>query len=221
MNEQQGVVNALRRRGNLLKSGHPVPDIGEDSSPDNDDGNITSGDEDMFDLGGPPTGPYSTRLRSGSSSHPSTPQHIRFDSSDFQPGGSMASTLAGRAHGHVRFHSNGSVMDVRSSGMQILLPSRSGAGSRPGIPNSPRSQAGSPMDTGSRAGSPGFFDFDRGQAPETSFGGPLIHPQPSSGSRGQGSSSHARTPSNLRKNFETESDQEEYQPPGSGRSKRR
>jgi hypothetical protein len=175
----------------------------------------------MFDLGGPPTGPYSTRLRSGSSSHPATPQHIRFNSSDFQPGGSMASALAGRARGHVRFHSNGSVMDVRSSGMQIQLPSRSGAGSRPGTPNSPRSQAGSPMDMGSRAGSPGFFDFDHGQAPEASFGGPLIHPQPPSGPSGQGSSSHARTPSNLRKNFETESDQEEYQPPGSGGSKRR
>jgi hypothetical protein len=37
MNEQQGVINALRRRGNLLESGRPVPDIVEDSSPDDDD----------------------------------------------------------------------------------------------------------------------------------------------------------------------------------------
>jgi hypothetical protein len=214
MNEQQGVINALRRRGNLLESGRPVPDIVEDSSPDDDDSQVTSGDEDQFDLGGPNPGPYSLRSRSGSSSRPTT--HIRFNSSDFQPGGSMA----GRARGHVRFHSNGSVMDMHSSGMQIQLPSRSGTGSRPSTPNSPRSQAGSPMDTGSRAGSPGFFDFDHGQAPEASFGGPLRHPQPPSGPSGRGSS-HARTPSNLRKNFESESDHEEYQPPGSGGSKRR
>jgi hypothetical protein len=227
MDEQHGILNALRRRGNLLNKGRAVPDIGEDSSPDDEDSQVASGDEDTYDLGGPISGPYSTRSRTGSLPQSGPGQHTRFNSSDFQAGGSMASVLAGRSHGHVRFHSNGSISDVRSSGMQIELPSRSGSMVRPGGANSPRSGSGSPMELSSRpgsrpvsrAGSPGFFDFDRDEAPEASFGGPLVHPQFPPGPSGQGSSTRPRAPSNLRKNFETESDQDEYQPPGSGKKK--
>ena len=46
-------------RGNLLKSGRLVPNIVKDSSPNNNNSQVTLGNKDQFNLGKPNLSPYS------------------------------------------------------------------------------------------------------------------------------------------------------------------
>ena len=49
----------LYRRGNLLELGYLVPNIVKDSSPNNNNSQVTLGNKDQFNLGEPNPGPYS------------------------------------------------------------------------------------------------------------------------------------------------------------------
>lgn len=152
-------------------------------------------------------------------------QHIRAPSNDRQSHSLVEMSRGGRG-GHVQFFANGSIQVDPRGTMQVLLPGR------PSTPNSPRPGpasprlAGSPMDIASpRSESPAFFNFDRpaSQSPEltrgSGFGGPLaLDRMPAQQNRSRGSGTRPRARSRLGPNFETESGEEDYIPPGERRS---